>query len=150
MGLPLNGGHPPASPSALRPGDKTASESLTLHAQSTTISSIYRRHDARVTRLNHLLHFHWIMEPQSEFHNCCILKSPEPFSRLQYFRSLNHTRSKLKFCCCAFGGAGRPNLGHICNSWTAFAIVLIIRGQIYFLSSHHLPVILQYSFLLPM
>ena len=52
MGLPLNGGHPPASPSALRPGDETASESLTLHAHSTTdVSCIYRRHDARVTRL---------------------------------------------------------------------------------------------------
>jgi len=47
-------GHPPASPSVLRPEDETASESLTLHAQSTTdVSCIYRRHDARVTRQIH-------------------------------------------------------------------------------------------------
>src|SRR6188768_2489785 len=57
-GLLLLCGHPPASPSALRPGDETASESLTLHAHSTTdVSCIYRRHDARVTRCsNHPFH----------------------------------------------------------------------------------------------
>jgi len=50
-GVLLLWGHPLAPQSTLRPGDETASESLTLLAQSTTdVSSIYRRHDTCVTR----------------------------------------------------------------------------------------------------
>ena len=48
----MPGGHPPASPSALRPEDQTTSMSSTLHPQ--LLRSSYIWHDAHVTRLNYL------------------------------------------------------------------------------------------------